>query len=91
MKEIKGTFVEVLVDCLGIRHELMMNQSLLVEEYDDHDLDFSSVLARLLGPSHYWGFSLQYLPLDLWTSLEGSILVSCDDLTEELQFVLYRL
>ena len=83
MEEIKGTFVETLVDCLAFKHELMMIQSLLVEQCDEHYLDLSG-LARLLGPWYSWGVSLQYLPLVLWASLEDSILVSCDDLTEEL-------
>ena len=90
MGEIKGTFVEALVDYLAIRHELMMNQFLLVEECDEHDLDFSSGLACLSLPWCSWGLSLQYLPLDLLVTLEGSILVYCDGLTEELQLPLYR-
>ena len=59
MEEIKDTFVEALVDCLAIRHELMINQSLLFEECDEHDLEISSGLARLPGPGYSWGFTLQ--------------------------------
>ena len=88
MEESKGTLVEALVDCLAIRHKLIMNNSLSVEEWDEHALDFSSGLARLLGPRYFWVFNI-YL-FYLWATLEGLILIFCDALTEELQLPLYR-
>lgn len=38
MEAIEDLLVEVLVDCLTLRYELMMDHNLLVEEYDQHDL-----------------------------------------------------
>ena len=91
--KIKGTFLEALIDCLGIKHELMMKESFLVEECDEHVLGFKyggcapSWAWVLLGPFT----TIIYVPLDLWATLKGSILVSCDDLTEKFQFIVYRL